>query len=44
MTQMNTMAGGLPDRLHAVWYPLISVASAVLLGLAVYGGPAWARM
>jgi hypothetical protein len=44
MPQISTMAGGLPDRLHAFWYPLISIASALLLGIAVYGAPAWARM
>ena len=42
--QISTMSAELPDRLHAIWYPVTSIVSALLLGIAIYGGPAWARM
>jgi len=42
--QISTMSAELPDRLHALWYPITSIGSALLLGIAIYGGPAWARM
>jgi len=44
LAQISTMSAELPDRLHALWYPVASIVSALLLGIAIYGGPAWARM
>ena len=42
--QMSAMLVHWPDSVHAAVYPAVTIASATLMGLGVYGIPTWIHM